>query len=296
VLSFLPKRIRRQSGRHARVDDIPFTLPVNSEDSPALMAAFPLNADKAARLFPGNELHPLRLWGNVGLLLISVINYRKTDIGKYIEYSIGIACTHGPAPAPPALPLLFRSHYGVGQYVYDLPVSTEVSVKGGKGIWGMPKHRERLDFLVEDDVVSSQYNLGGELAMRITLDRPERAWLPVRMRAVNYCQFRGMLMKSVIHFRGTAGFTLFNGDAARLTIGDHPRVAPLKELDIRPAPLFTAFLPSTSGVLDDHIESWFISSEGPMDKDVQGLDSVVDLDQSEEWPPPPEREQEPELA
>ena len=29
----------------------------------------------------------------------------------------------------------------VGQYVWDLPVSTEISVKGGKGIWGTPKHQ-----------------------------------------------------------------------------------------------------------------------------------------------------------
>ena len=294
VLFSLPKRIRRQSGRHARVDDIPFTLPVNSEHSPALMAAFPLNANKAADLLPGNELHPLHLWGNMGLLLVSVINYRKTDIGQYIEYSIGIACTHGRRPAPYGLPLLFRKSYGVGQYVFDLPVSTEVSVKGGKGIWGMPKHQARLDFLVEEDTVSSQYDLDGELAMRVDIDRPESAWMPIRMSTVNYCQFRGMMMKSVIHFRGTAGFFLFDDDSAELTIGDHPRLAPLKTLDIRPNSLFTAFFPSTNGVLDDHIESWFISSETPIARQFEGLESVVDLGQSEKWPPPPKRDRQPD--
>ena len=34
----IPKRQTQQAGRHARVDGIPFVLPVNSEDSPALMA------------------------------------------------------------------------------------------------------------------------------------------------------------------------------------------------------------------------------------------------------------------
>lgn len=294
ALLSLPKRLRRQTGRHARVDGIPFELPVNSEDSPALMAAFPIDASRAADLLPGNELHPFRLWGSTGLLMVSVIDYRKTDIGAYIEFSIGIACTHGRQPAPLGLPLLFRKSYGIGQYVYDLPVSTEISVKGGKGIWGMPKHRARLDFRIKEDVVSSQYDLEGELAMRIDIDRPESVWLPVRMRAVNYCQFRGMLMKSVIHVRGTAGFTLFDGDAARLTIGNHPRMEPLKTLDIQRDPLFTAFLPETNGVLDDHVEAWFITSESPVTEEVEGLESVVDLGMSEEWPPPPDRNPESE--
>lgn len=285
----IPKRLRRQAGRHALVDDIPFTLPVNSEDSPALMAAFPIDAGEAASLLPGNELHPLRLWGGRGLLVVAVIDYRKTDIGKYVEYSIGIACTHGRKPAPPILPLLFRKTYGLGQYVYDLPVSTEVSVKGGKGIWGMPKHQASLDFRIDDDTVSSQYDLDGELAMLIEIDRPEKTWMPVRMSGANYCQFRGMLMKSVIYFDSKAGFSLFRGEAARLTIGDHPRMQPLRELEIGD-PIFTAFMPSSNGVLDDHIESWFVSSDEPITERSEGLETVVDLGMSEEWPVPPRRQ------
>ena len=38
--------------------------------------------------------------------------------------------------------------YGTGQYVFDLPVCSEISVKGGKGIWGMPKHQANLDFII----------------------------------------------------------------------------------------------------------------------------------------------------
>lgn len=95
----IPKRLRAQSGRYSLVDGIPFHLPVYCRTSPCLMAAFSINADKARALLPGNEIYPLRLW-NKGLLVITVIDYRDTVIGKYIEYSIAIACTHGPRPAP----------------------------------------------------------------------------------------------------------------------------------------------------------------------------------------------------
>ncbi len=286
----IPRRIRAQEGRHATVDGIPFLLPINSEKSPALMAAFTIDADKAARLMPAGRLHPLRLPGGRGVLLITVIDYRITDIGKYIEFSIAIACTHGRAPAPPLLPLALQKSFGLGQYVLDLPVSTEISVKGGKGIWGMPKHQASLDFLISDDTVSSQYDLDDMMVMRIEINRPEKAWLPVRMAAVNYCQFRGMLMKSYIYVKARTGFTLFNRNAARLTIGDHPRARPLKELDINPEPLFTAFMPESEGVLDDHVESWFLTHDEQGPGASEGLESVVDLGLGQEWPSPPNRD------
>ena len=282
----VPHRVKEQSGRYALVDGIPFKLPVTSAKSPALMAVFTINADKAKALLLGNEVHPVRIWKSA-LLVITVIDYRETVIGKYIEFSIGIACTHGAKPAPPLLPGLLMKHYGTGQFVYDLPVSTEISVKGGKGIWGMPKHQASLNFLINDKTVSSQYDLDGQLAMKIEIDRPKKGWLSINAGMVNYCAFRGMLMKSYVYFKGKPDFALFKKGSARLTIGDHPRLKLLKDLGISSDPIFTAFFPETNGVLDDHFESWFISEEYPPQHPPEGLESVVGLGLSEEWPAPP---------
>src|SRR5918994_2104243 len=145
----MPRRLRRQSGRYALVDGIPYQLPVDSRNSPALVAAFPINAEKARKLLPSNELHPARIFGK-GVLLLTVVNYHSTDIGRYVEYITVIACTHGPKPAPGFLPFVFRRLFGLGGYVYDMPVSTEISEKGGKGIWGTPKVQANLDFHVTD--------------------------------------------------------------------------------------------------------------------------------------------------
>jgi hypothetical protein len=282
----VPARIRRYAGRYALVDGIPFHMPVDSHHTPALMTAFSIDADRARALLPGSEVHPLRLW-NRGVLVVTVVNYQITDIGKYIEFSVAIACTFGASPAPPILPLLFRGHYGTGQFVVDLPVSTEISVKGGKGIWGMPKHQANLDFTVGERAVSSQYDLDGQLAVRIEIDRPRLLHLPIATKAANYCQFRGMLFRSFIHFQGDAHLALGRTGAARLTIGDHPRAQPLKSLDISPRPLFTAFLPAIRGVLDDYYEAWFLTSERPVTDRPEGFESVIDLDLSQEWLPPP---------
>lgn len=279
----IPRRQRRQSGRRALVDGIPFTMPVNSEHSPALMAAFTIDADRARALLPGNEIHPLRVTPRRGLLVVTVIDYRITSIGKYIEFSIAIACTHGTRPAPMLVPGLFQKTFGTGQFVIDLPVSTEISVKGGKGIWGMPKHQANLDFTITDDEVSSQYDLDGRLAMRIEIDRPSQLSVPFGTGAVNYCAFRGLLQKSSIYFQGRTDVALLRQAKARLYLGDHPRMDPLRDLDIGSRPLFCAFLPDSHGVLDDHFESWFLTYEQDPATKPEGLESVVDLGLSDEW-------------
>ncbi len=285
--SAVPRRQRRLAGRHALVDGIPFVLPVNSEQTPALMAAFPADGDAVADLLPGGELHPVRLPGGRGLLVVTVVNYEVTDIGRYVEYSLAVACTFGARPAPPLLPGLLRGHYGTGQFVVDLPVSSEVSVKGGKGIWGMPKHQANLDFTVTDRSVSSQYDVDGMLGARIEIERPPATALPLDVGAVNYCIFRGMVMRSAIYFRGAADVAVGRRARATLDLGDSPHVAPLHRLGIEPDPVFTAYLPSTQGVLDDHFECWFLTGDRPVDEPTEGLESVVGLGRSEEWLDPP---------
>ncbi len=284
----VPKRLKQQANCYALVDGIPFEMPVTSERSQVLIAAFLLDAEKAKRLLPGNELHPARI-AKKGFLFVTAVSYELTDIGKYIEFIISIACTHGSNPAPNLLPLVFRRRYQLGGYVYDMPVSTEISVKGGKGIWGVPKHRANLDFEVTKSTVSSQYASDGLMAMRVDIGRPRDAWLPVSMSAVGYSQFRGMLFKSCAYLNGKAGFSLFRRQSGRLYIGDHPRMRPLKELDISPTPIFTMFFPDSTGVLDDHTESWFLSYEHPPAAPPEGLESVVGLGLGTDWPPPPKR-------
>ena len=285
----IPRRVTSRQGRAALVDGIPFKLPVVCAPSPVMMAAFTIDARKAAALLPGTEVFPLRLWSGRGLLMIVVIDYQQTTIGKYIEFSVGIACTHGQRPAPPLLPAALMSVFGTGQYVFDLPVSSEVSVKGGKGIWGMPKHRANLDFRISDTTVSSMYALDGIEVLTLDIDRPKSARLPVRMTAANYCAFRGMLMKSYVYFTGKAGISLFKKGSARLRIGAHPRVQALKDLEISPDPLMTAFIPQAQGTLDDHFEAWFLDYDRVPDRAPEGTESVSHLGLGQEWLEPPRR-------
>lgn len=170
----------------------------------------------------------------------------------------------------------------------ELPVSTKVSVKGGKGIWGMPKHQGNLDFKISDKTISSQYDLDGKLVTYVEIARPSSAPLPLpNLAAVNYCSFRGMLMKSFLYIGGKAGVRLFSYAKARLVLGDHPRANVLRTLGIENQPLMTAFIPGVVGSLDDHVEAWFLHQAEPLSAPPEGFESVIDLPLDETWPPPP---------
>jgi hypothetical protein len=287
ALGIMPRRLKRQRGRHGLVDGIPFALPVRSFRMQALMAAFPVDTEEARKFLPPT-VSPVRLW-NKTLLVITVVNYQETSIGKYIEYSVALTAAHRDSDPPRLLPLVLAGPFRFGQYVVDLPVSSEVSVKGGKGIWGMPKHQANLDFVVGDERVSSQYDKDGKRGVYVEIARPGGPRLPAAMGASNYCSFRGMLMKSDVYFRGKAELGLGRRAQGRLTIGDLPRVEPLKRLNAGERPLFTVFFPEAHGVLDDYVESWFLPYEQAPTGRPEGLESVVDLGLGEDWLPPPKR-------
>ncbi|MDH5732080.1 MAG: hypothetical protein OEZ58_24105, partial [Gammaproteobacteria bacterium] len=146
-----------------------------------------------------------------------------------------------------------------------------------------------LNFLINEDTVSAQYDLDGELAVKVVIPKPKRYWVPINIGAINYCGFRGMLMASFIYFKTKLGFTLGrrNKKQAKLIVGNHPRVQWLKQIDVADAPFVTAFLPTFEGNLDDHFECWFISKENEITEIPEGLEHTYPLGYGEEWPPPP---------
>ena len=255
------------------------------------MAGFTCDGDAAQALLPGNELHAVRLPNGRGLFIVTVIDYRTTDIGRYVEYSIALGDEGCKAPQ---LDRIYRAHEACRDRSVCMGSARQLTDlgEGWKGIWGMPKHQANLDFHVDFALHVELDDPDGKLCMRITVDRPHGPKIPLnKVGAVNWCQFRGMLMKSSIYFTDRAEVAVGPFAKAQLLIGDHPRTGPLRTLDMSSKALLTACLPHSKGVLDDHFESWFITSPKAIDADEpwggDGLDSVYGLPNSTEWLDPP---------
>lgn len=278
----MPSVFKRNAGNLALVDGIEFVLPVTSTRASAFMAVFEVKKGIARTMVP-EELR-LFTFRRKALLMVSVIDYRETSIGTYIEFSLGLMVS-SPALKSGLLSKLAPQLSGIGQYVLDLPVSTEISVKGGKGIWGMPKHQASLDYIENKSMVSSRYDLDGQLVCQIDIV-PPKVWLPLRQQAINYCGFRGMLYKSLVHFRGRAGVSIFGSACGGIKIGPHPKALFLKELNPAQSPLAVVYIPNMVGYLDDYIQSWFLSYKNSVTAKPEGLESVVKLGQSRKWPKP----------
>lgn len=282
------RRNRWLKGRRARVDGIDFVMPVANAASPAFSAIYTIDARQAAKALPGQELHPVTIGGR-GLALLAVVDYQATAIGTYVEFCIGIVCTKGSRPRGLVRSVLMPKRSGIGAYICDLPVSTEISVKGGRGIWGMAKRQANLDFVVGDDSVSSQYSLDDRLVVRVDIPRPKRCPLPVWVRGTGYGAWRGLLTRSTLRLRGRAGIALGRRKEGCLVIGDHPQADLLRQLDISEHPLFTCFIPDATGVLDDYVESWFLTSDTAPAEPELDMTDVIDLDLSTTRLAPPDR-------
>jgi Acetoacetate decarboxylase (ADC) len=181
----VPRRIKDYNGRFGLVDGIPYTMPINGANSDVIMAGFTCDFEVAISLMPDRTLHPVRVSKDKAVFMVTIVDYRETDIGKYIEYSLALACHRGRKPGWPKLPAVFMNWYKTGQFILDLPVSTEVSVKGGKSIWGMPKHLANLDYINTDKMVTAQYEKDGQFAFRVEFEKPVKTHLKIKMGARN---------------------------------------------------------------------------------------------------------------
>ncbi|MBC3640899.1 acetoacetate decarboxylase, partial [Klebsiella sp. Kps] len=83
------------------------------------------------------------------------------------------------------------------------------------------------------------YDADGALACLVEIARPARTSLPLKLAAINYCTFRGMLMKSTVYFAGAADLAVGPWAKGRLVLGDQPIGKRLKALGIGRKPMAT---------------------------------------------------------
>lgn len=123
-----------------------FKSPFFIRDADVIGAFFLCDYQKA-RLLVAPPHQPVRLPFNKALFAVTCIEYKDTDIGPYNEVALSIVVRppdQGLLQNVKSLRSLIDGQFHA--YVLQLPVTTEISVAGGKGILNYPKFLADITF------------------------------------------------------------------------------------------------------------------------------------------------------
>ena len=172
----IPRRVERQAGATPSSTASRFTLPVNSRgharaDGRASRSTPP----RRRRCCPATSCTRCASPAAAACSSSPSIDYRDTDIGSYIEYCIAIACTHGARPGRRAAGRAARRAALRDRPVRRRPAGQQrrSRSRAARASGACRSTRRNLDFRDRATrQMSSQYDLDGQLCMRITVDRP----------------------------------------------------------------------------------------------------------------------------
>ncbi len=148
--------------------DMDLWVPINYYDCSAIQGVFTASAKELKKILP-EELSPLCILPNVGLLAITSFNYRLTDVDPYNEFSIMIVTQKPNSKSFGPLTIMRnqmkREAYG---YVWQLPVDTALAEFLGKESYSFPKYVTDITFEQNEDKVSSSVMNNGKPEITIT--------------------------------------------------------------------------------------------------------------------------------
>lgn len=177
----------------------PGKTPTFYYDGGCMTAVFAARYGALRDLMPDRSYVPARLGPGLGVLAISCLEYRDTDVGPYNELLIGI-----PLIEPafrinlPGRALVTATRRGQQpSFVWQLPVTTDVALRGGVDFYNFPKFIAQIDFDESDGrwrcrLAEGQEHiltLSGErvgTARGAVIDHFLRAWMDGQPQAAHF--------------------------------------------------------------------------------------------------------------
>jgi len=130
------------------IGEYPTKSPTFYYDASYISAAFPARYRGLRELMPDPRYVPARLAPGLGVVAITCAENRDTDIGPYREVSISIPLNEPYFRANlPGRALMSARRLGqVHLFVRHMPVTSEVSLRGGVDFYSAPKFIAEIDF------------------------------------------------------------------------------------------------------------------------------------------------------
>ncbi len=230
-------------------------VPVFYYDSTRLDAVYLAPREKLAALLPSRRMHPIRVTPGQGTIVISAMEFRRTDIGPYNEVAVSIPFTMDRV-TPLFTGLLRKPPPEPSIYIHRLPVTTEIACDAGVHFAGYPKFIASIDFTTEGDWTTCRLAEGDQHILTLAGRRLETRDGP-RSRVHYFTHRNDRLLRSTgINSEGPQAMSKDSADV-RLELGDHPIGRELGELGLGRMAGYR-FMPQYQSILSPALESFAV--------------------------------------
>lgn len=205
-------------------------VPVFYYDNMQLNALFMAPMARLKALMPSRRMQPLRITPWHGVISISAMEFRDSDIGPYNEVGISIPFTLDKA-SPVFTGILRKIPAELYVYIHRLPVTTEIAMALGVEFAAYPKFLADIEFERQGDWVTCRLAEQDDHILTLTGRVLELQKIP-RSRSHYFTTRGGRLLRSEgMTSSRMSGQSRSSADV-RLELGDHPMAQELKGLGL----------------------------------------------------------------
>jgi hypothetical protein len=214
------------------IEGLTVEFPILYYDLRMIAATFTAKTSLIKKILPHPNYKPVEIWPGTGMLGVFAFEYFDTSIGPYNEIALTIPIKFPPSFAFPGLAVISGMRKKIfSGYIRQLPVTTEIALKGGIYFWNYPKFLGEISFKDEGPNLEVTLKEKGEIILKmrskkLSLNRSSK------LTFYTYSIKDRVVMRGVIEgWAPKIGETMLGGNA-ELELGNHRISRELAELNL----------------------------------------------------------------
>jgi hypothetical protein len=212
--------------------------PVRFEDWTMIGAYFPAPTAALQQALPSPKLKPAEIKPGVGLVHLRANDYRRVEIfGAFKELHVNIPVVYEAQPDAPGLE---------GDYILQLPLTSEEGRFMGVHAHGYPKFLASIDFKEDGDKYSCQVSVDGKHLITLEVEKA-----PSQQKSLIWYEYTIIdkkILRTPFQHLGQWG-SVDSNTGASFVLGDHPHAKDIACLGMEQAPVRHEYAPQLRSIL-----------------------------------------------
>jgi hypothetical protein len=206
--------------------------PLFFRDLSAFGAVFTAASDAVRPLLPDARLRLVEHWPGRCLALVLAVQYRDSDLGPYEELALAFPAAAGERVLPAMGALREGLRGSLSAWTWQMPVSTDVACRVGRGIAGFPKEVADVRITRSGGQWEATLQQQGEAALRLRCRAGDGGAGERTVSLRSYTVLQGITLQNHLLVRQTRYQDLLGGDSVRLELGSGPWAQQLRALGL----------------------------------------------------------------